>query len=148
MGLNQRDRRIMKIASSFSIFSCIYAQIPLCHTKFEDAVCLDYEGSGGGDPGVLNPYGGGACGLYETVVQDLGGGVFVVKHPYNGSTCRRSLSLPGCQRFEGFVNGAKNFTGLISHEFKFEGGANFNEISVTLQCKDIGKIHRIRLERL
>ena len=137
MALIQRDRRIMKIASSFSIFSCIYAQVPLCHTRVEDAACLEFEGSGAGDGSA----GGPDCILYETVVQDLSGGIFAVQAPYNGTICRRSLSIPGCQIFEGFVNGVSSFTGLISHEFEFQG----NPISVTLQCKDIGKLIGIRL---
>ncbi|CBY42122.1 unnamed protein product, partial [Oikopleura dioica] len=121
----------MKTSISFSIFSAISAELPLCHTSIEDAACLDYEGSGGGESSGDGS--GDECVLYETVLQDVSGNSFGFEAPYNGNWCRTSLSLTGCRNFKGFINGVQAFQAFLTNEYQFLGG----EKSLTLECIDI-----------
>ena len=127
----------MKTSISFSIFSAISAQtdpvdLPLCHTRIEDAECIAYEGSDGESSGDGS---GDVCVLYETVLQDASGGIFGFHAPYNGNDCRISLSLPGCRNFQGFINGVEAFQAFLVKDYKFDGEEEF---SLTLTCRDIG----------
>lgn len=139
----------MKTSISFSVFSAISAQtnredppnptvppytedLPLCHTRIEDAECIQYEESSGESSGEGS---GDVCVLYESVLQDVSGGIFGFHAPYNGNDCRVSLSLPGCRKFQGVINGVEAFQAVLVEDYEFDGG---EQLSLTLTCRDIG----------
>jgi hypothetical protein len=128
----------MKTLISFSVFSAISAQLdpadwPTCHTRIEDAECIQYEGSDGESSGEGS---GDVCVLYESVLQDASGGIFDFHAPYNGNDCRVPLTLPGCRKFQAFINGVDPFQAFLdAFVFEFDGGEQY---SLKLTCRDIG----------